>query len=236
VFRDSRGVVHTVSAADPLDDLPAGAAAVLASALLRPVEGDLGGAVERCEAVRELAERWQDGFFAALPDEVDLEEEARWAAEAGLSLEEVEAGYDEEDDEDEDDPFAVPFVSGGLGGPDDDDQADALRTSLAELDLGAGGSPADPDDPRALLGDELVAVLERELLLLPLRVRLEALVAAAGLAGQWADLLADHEKLLGHLLLAHAAPLPDAAGRAHEALADAHAGLHRVSGPGHTAG
>ena len=98
MFRDSRGVVHTVTAADPLEDLPAGAAAVLREALLRPVQGDLGGALERCEAVRELAERWQDAFFAALPDHVDLQEEARWAAEAGLSLEEVEAAYDEDDD------------------------------------------------------------------------------------------------------------------------------------------
>ena len=60
-----------------------------------------------------------------------------------------------------------------------------------------------------MLPEELVGVLERELLLLPVRVRLEALVAAADLVSQWSDLLADHEKLLGHLVLAHgAAPEP----------------------------
>lgn len=231
MFRDSRGVVHTVSAGDPLDDLPSGAAAALQRALLRPVGGDLGGALERCEAVRELVERWQDGFFAALPDEVDLEEEGRWAAEAGLSLAEVEAGYDDDDGPDEDDPFDVPFVATG-------EDPDALQAHLAELELSdplvSAHTPTDPDDPRAALGEELVAVLERELLLLPLRVRLEALVAAGELAGQWADLLADHEKLLGHLVLGHASPHgTDPAALAHERLADAHAGLHTGAGPGH---
>jgi hypothetical protein len=48
-----------------------------------------------------------------------------------------------------------------------------------------------------VLPEDLVAVLERELLLLPVRVRLEALVAAADLVQRWADLVADHEKLLG---------------------------------------
>src|SRR5690348_3381988 len=42
VFRDSRGVVHTVSAADPLDDVPAPAADALARTLLVPSHGDLG--------------------------------------------------------------------------------------------------------------------------------------------------------------------------------------------------
>ncbi len=230
VFRDSRGVVHTVSAGDPLDDLPTGAVRALQQALLRPVEGDLGGALERCEAVRELVERWQDAFFAALPDAVDLEEEARWAAEAGLSLDEVEAGYDE-------DPL-------DLDEPDDDDPLDTtdfdeLQAELAGLALVDPHRPTDPDDPRAALGEDLVSQLERELLLLPLRVRLEALVAAGELAGQWADLLADHEKVLGHLLLAHPggiAVLEDlsaAAGHTHEHLADLHAALHEPTGPGH---
>ena len=38
MFRDSHGVVHTVSSSDPLRDLPEGAAAALSSALLRPGE------------------------------------------------------------------------------------------------------------------------------------------------------------------------------------------------------
>src|SRR5919107_2560892 len=99
MFRDSRGVGHTVSSADPLEDLPPGAVGALQAALLQPGVTDLGSVLERCDAVRELVERWQDAFFAALPDEVDLEEEARWAAEAGLSLDDVESGYDDEDDD-----------------------------------------------------------------------------------------------------------------------------------------
>jgi hypothetical protein len=73
-------------------------------------------------------------------------------------------------------------------------------------------------------------VLESELLLLPLRTRLEALVAAGDLVTSWADLLADHEKLLGHLLLRHGGgglPLE------HEPLADEHARRHAATGPGH---
>ena len=218
MFRDSRGVVHTVSAADPLVDLPPGAAAALREALLPPPpEGervDLGSALERCDAVRELVERWQDAFFAALPDEVDLAEEARWAAEAGLSLDDVEAGYEDDGEDD------VPLDLTGLGDADDED----LSALLAVPD------EDDEDDPRRLLPEELVGVLERELLLLPVRVRLEALVAAADLVSQWADLLADHEKLLGHLVLAHGASL-EATG--HELLADRHARLHAEAGAGH---
>ena len=75
-------------------------------------------------------------------------------------------------------------------------------------------------------------MLERELLLLPFRVRLEALVAASELAGQWADLLADHEKLLGHLVLAHAQACRRHGTRAHEVLADRHAALHAADGRG----
>ena len=221
MFRDSQGVVHTVCSADPLLDLPPGAAAALQAALLTPPEAgsgvDVGSVLERCDAVRELVERWQDAFFAALPEEVDLEEEARWAAEAGLSLAEVEAGYDADDEDDDPSPFA-------LSGPDDEDGDDL------ELDL-----TVDEEDPRAVLPDELVAVLERELLLLPVRVRLEALVAAADLVATWSDLVADHEKLLGHLVLAHRLlPHPEALG--HEDLAARHAVLHAETGPGHGPG
>ena len=219
MFRDSRGVVHTVSSADPLLDLPPGAAAALQEALLQPpsagAEVEIGSVLERCDAVRELVERWQDAFFAALPDEVDLEEEARWAAEAGLSLDEVEADY--EDDED-DEPLEVTALG-------DDGDLDAL---IAAEDL----DPLEEDeqDPRLLLPEDLVAVLERELLLLPVRVRLEALVAAADLVQSWADLVADHEKLLGHLVLAHGERQRSTG---HEALAGRHARLHAETGPGH---
>jgi hypothetical protein len=219
MFRDSHGVVHTVSSAEPLADLPPGAAAALQEALLQePPAGttvDLGSVLERCDAVRELVERWQDAFFASLPEEVDLEEEARWAAEAGLSLEEVEAGYEDEDDEEPD----LPII------PSDD-------PALDELTLLDPAVLADDDehDPRRVLPEELVTVLERELLLLPVRVRLEALVAAGDLVTEWADLVADHEKLLGHLVLSHA-EAQEATG--HEALVARHAVLHRATGPGH---
>ena len=99
MFRDSRGVVHTISSADPLDDLPPEAAQVLQAALLRPVDGDVASVLERCDAVTELIERWQDAFFASLPDAFDIEEERRWAADAGMSLDEIEAEYAEEDAE-----------------------------------------------------------------------------------------------------------------------------------------
>jgi hypothetical protein len=210
VFRDSRGVVHTVSAADPLQDLPAEAARALQEALLTPVDGDLASALERCDAVRELVERWQDAFFASLPEEVDLAEEARWAAQAGMSLDEFETAYDEDEDE-------VPLDLGLLEEGDDE-----LQLLLDD----------DEEDPRAVLPDELDAVLERELLLLPLRTRLEALVAAGDLVSTWSDLLADHEKLLGHLILAHGEPGEVAE---HETLADRHAALHARKGPAHAA-
>jgi hypothetical protein len=239
VFRDSRGVVHTLSSADPLSDLPGDTARALCSALLRPHERDLGGALERCEAVRELVERWQDAFFAALPDQVDLAEESRWAAEAGLSLAEVEASYAEEDDELEDDL-------------EDDDEADVLedlveQTVLEALDLrgfaeiaelpdelaGLDLTGDDEDDLTRLLPEELVSLLERELLLLPMRVRLEALVAAGDLVSTWGDLFADHEKLLGHLVLAHRVTPTRTS---HEDLAHLHAILHAQHGPGHPSG
>ena len=217
MFRDSRGVVHTVSSADPLEDLPPGAAAALQAALLQPGPADLGSVLERCDAVRELVERWQDAFFAALPDEVDVEEEARWAAEAGMSLSEVEAQYEDDDADDDEEAAARELMTF-------DDHSDEELDELVDLTV------PDEDDPRRLLPDDLVAVLERELLLLPLRVRLEALVAAADLVSTWSDLVADHEKLLGHLVLAHGAP-QEAVG--HEALVDRHAVLHGETGPGH---
>src|SRR5919112_2699247 len=118
MFRDSRGVVHTVSSADPLEDLPPGAVRALQAALLQPGATDLGSVLERCDAVRELVERWQDAFFAALPDEVDVEEEARWAAEAGMSFADVEAQYEDDEDDDE--------QSFSLLGPDEDDDEEEL--------------------------------------------------------------------------------------------------------------
>ena len=212
-------MVHTVSSADPTADLPSGAARALQEALLMApgpgVQVDLGTVLERCDAARELLERWQDAFFAALPDEIDVEEEARWAAEAGMSFADVEAQYDDEDDAG-DELLLDPAELGAA------DELDGL------VDL---TGPAD-DDPRRLLPEELVTVLERELLLLPLRVRLEALVAAVEVVSTWADLVADHEKLLGHLVLSHGEPQ---AVSAHEALVDRHAVLHATSGPGHAA-
>lgn len=226
MFRDSRGVVHTVSSSDPMADLPAGAARALQEALLEVpppgTEVDLGGVLERCDAARELIERWQDAFFAALPDDVDLAEEARWAAEAGLSLDDVEAGYEDEDDE----VLDVELL--GLPDGDDDDQ-DAADLEQ-DLEVLLHGGPED--DPRRLLPEHVVGLLERELLLLPVRVRLEALLAATELVEQWSDLVADREKLLGHLVLAHAwRPCPDACG--HEAMVGRHAALHAAAGPDH---
>lgn len=213
MFRDSRGVVHTVSSADPLADLPADAARALQRSLLEPAAGrpvDLGSILERCDAARELLERWQDAFFVCLPGEVDLAEEARYAAEAGLSLDDVESGDEDEDDEDPDELATVA--------------ADEALDGMVEL-----AEPAD-DDPRHLLPEELVAVLERELLLLPLRIRLEALVAATELVCGWSELLADREKLLGHLVLTHGEPQ---VARGHEALVSRHARLHALTGPTH---
>lgn len=229
MFRDSRGVVHTVSSTDPLVDLPPGAAHALQVGLLSPPAAgttvDLGSVLERCEAVRELLERWQDAFFAALSDEIDLEEEARWAAEAGLTLDDVEAGYDEDDEDDVD--VELLRYTGEPGSDElDDDELDDLAVLLT-----TDGEPAD-DDPRRVLPDQLVAVLERELLLLPVRVRLEALIGAIDLVEQWIDLVADQEKLLGHLVLAHG-HVPPPAVRGHEELVGRHAGLHAAQGPGH---
>jgi hypothetical protein len=210
MFRDARGVVHTVSSANPLEDLPPAAAMALQSALLTPLNGDVGSALERCDAVTDLVERWQDAFFASLPDAVDLAEEAAEAARAGMSLSEFETAYGDEDDD-------VPLDLAALGDADD----------LTELLL-----DEDDDDPRGLLPEDLVAVLERELLLLPLRTRLEALVAAADLVAQWSDLLSDPEKLVGHLVLAHGRTPEQVP---HEARADHHAELHASTGLAHSA-
>lgn len=220
MFRDSRGVVHTVSAADPLDDLPAAAAEVLRRELLAPVAGDLGGALERCEAVSSLIDRWQDAFFAALPEEVDREEEARWAAEAGLSLDDLEAQWEDDWDDDE-------LGEGAVWQPPPPPPLEDI--DLSELTPLDDEVPLVPLVEPTPLRDELVAELERALLLLPLRVRLEALVAAGVLVDAWAELMADHEKALGHLVLAHGEP-QQALG--HEQLVDRHAALH-AERPGH---
>src|SRR3954468_4630935 len=141
VFRDSRGVVHTVSSADPLDDLPPDAARALQDALLRPVHGDLGTSLERCDAVRELVKRWQDSFFAALPDDFDVAEERRWAVEAGMSLDDIEAQYAEEDSE-----LDLTLLG--------DDEEDDVPLDLLAAD--------EDDDLVSVLPEELVSVLERE--------------------------------------------------------------------------
>ena len=222
-------MVHTVSSADPLLDLSGDTAVALAAALLRPRERDLDTALERCEAVRELVERWQDAFFSALPEEIDLEEETRWAAEAGLSLADVEASYDDEDEADEDEADEVVDLAGLA--PADLAPAE-LAPELSDEQLAELSGPGTLDELAGLLPEDLVHVLERELLLLPLRVRLEALVAAAALVSTWADLLVDQEKLLGHLVLRHAEPgRPDG----HVELADRHATLHAAQGPSHPA-
>jgi len=225
VFRDSRGVVHTVNSADPLEDLPAGAASALSRALLVPTGGDLGGALERCDAVRALLDRWQDAFFAALPAQLDLEEEARWAAEAGLSLDDVESQWedDSEDDTEDEDDWEQGETTGQLGM----EQIDL--TELTPLDEDAVELFSAAEQTAGVLHDDLVAELEVTLLLLPLRVRLEALVAAAAIVDEWSDLLADHEKCLGHLLLAHRF---QPSSLQHELLADQHAAMH-ATGPGH---
>ena len=216
-------MVHTVSSADPLEDLPLAASSVLARTLLAPVQGDLGGALERCEAVRELLDRWQDAFFATLPPDVDLEEEARWAAEAGLSLEQIEAEW-EDDDEDEWDGDGDEESPGQLGL----DQIDLSELSPLEDEHPGLLAESDAERPRSL-DEDLVAELEIALVLLPVRVRLEALVAAAALVDDWADLFADHEKCLGHLVLRHGLP---AEATPHDVLADRHAILHAGT-PGH---
>ena len=186
-----------------------------------PSGGDLGGALERCEAVRELLDRWQDAFFAALPTDIDLEEESRWAAEAGLSLTEIEGDWeDEEDDEDEWEPAEETPGQLGL------DEIDLSELTPLEDETDGLLGPHQQFD---VLSEPLVTELELALLLLPLRVRLEALVAAGALVDEWADLMADHEKCLGHLVLRHGVA-PDV--HLHEVLVDEHARLH-AGVPGH---
>ena len=201
MFRDSHGVVHTVSASDPLDDLPAAAADALARVLLVSSEGDLGSLLERSDAVVDVLERWQDAFFAALPPEVDIDEEARWAEKAGISLSDIEQEWDDESGAEDESPGQLPL-----------DEID-----LDELVV------FDDLEPASLLHEDTVAELETALMLLPLRTRLEALVAATTLVHSWCDLMADHEKCLGHLVLVHGEK-PDPA--PHEMLVDRHAMLH----------
>ena len=234
MFRDSRGVVHTVSSPDPLADLPPGAVRALQDVLLAPPSPgapvDVGGVLAVADGVRELLARWQDAFFDALPEAVDLEEEARWAAEAGLSLADVEAEAGHEDapgpDEPDLDEDELELVS--LDDLDDDGPA---GLPLLDDDLELLLDRSD-DDPRAGLPEPLVTALERELLLLPVRVRLEALVAADDLVQEWSELVGDREKLVGHLVLAHG-ELPGPDGLEHDRLAGRHAVLHAGSGPGH---
>jgi hypothetical protein len=205
VFRDSHGVVHTVSASDPLDDLPTAAAEALARVLLVSSEGDLGSLLERSDAVVDVLERWQDAFFAALPPEVDIDEEARWAEKAGISLSDIEQEWDDEDD--------------GSGAEDESPG----QLPLDEIDLDELVVFDDLEPGASLLHEDTVAELETALMLLPLRTRLEALVAATTLVHSWCDLMADHEKCLGHLVLVHG-ERPDPA--PHEMLVDRHAMLH----------
>ena len=155
-----------------------------------------------------------------------------------MSLDEVEAAYSEEEDDDELDLLGAPYAGEPGAGSEAAHAAEAAELAelagLAELDELAElleRDEPDVDDPRRLLPADLVAVLERELLLLPLRVRLEALVAAVALVQTWSDLAADHEKLLGHLVLAHGEPQ---AGTGHELLVDRHAALHLATGPAHS--
>jgi hypothetical protein len=207
-------VVHTVSAPDPLTDVPAAAATALATALLRPVEGDLGTALERCEAVIALLERWQDAFFAALPPEFDADEERGFAEAAGLDYDELHDDWEDELDLEGD-------------GFDDDDEVEGQLDLAAldeVLDLDELRFHSHADDPAtAALDEQLVSELERELLLLPMRTRLEALIGAEAVVSEWSDLLADHEKCLGHVILSHGAQPEDVT---HEAVADLHARLH----------
>jgi len=199
VFRDSRGVVHTVCSSDPLVDLPPDAAASLARALLVPTQGDVAALLERCEAVRDVVDRWQDNFFTSLPSEIDPQEEARWAEQSGVSLAEIEAEFEAERADLEDEEL-----------PDQewDDESVDLTAEVLEL---------------APLDDDLVVELETVLLLLPFRIRLEALVAAGNLVDEWGDLLSDHEKCVGHLVVRHGLMPEDLT---HDVLADRHAALH----------
>jgi hypothetical protein len=208
-------VVHTVSAPDPLTDVPPAAATALATALLVPVDGDLGSALERCEGVIALLERWQDAFFAALPPEFDADEERSYAEAAGLDYDELHDDWDELDEE----------AGFGADGYDDEVEGQLDLEALDEvLDLDEPRFMTHADDPAtAALDEQLVSELERELLLLPMRTRLEALIGAEAVVNEWSDLLADHEKCLGHVILAHGTQPEDVT---HEAVADLHARLH----------
>jgi hypothetical protein len=152
--------------------------------------------------VVDVLERWQDAFFAALPPEVDIDEEARWAEKAGISLSDIEQEWDDESGVEDESPGQLP---------------------LDEIDLDELVVFDDVEPGASLLHEDTVAELETALMLLPLRTRLEALVAATTLVHSWCDLMADHEKCLGHLVLVHG-ERPDPA--PHEMLVDRHAMLH----------
>ena len=151
---------------------------------------------------------------------------------AVVSADDDEEFDDDEDDDDDDDDDVDDDLDDDL----DDDEGDLGVDGLANG--GAGSEPIDlteltplPGEPEGLvappvpgrLTEEVVGELEVALLLLPLRVRLEALVAAGSLVDTGADLLADHEKALGHLVLGHGDPL---GATGHEELVDRHAALH----------
>ena len=134
---------------------------------------------------------------------MDIEEEARWAEQAGISLADIEDEWqDDGSDDDDESPGQLPLDAIGV---------DELIV-FHDDDLVAGQ-----------LHPDAVAERESALMLLPMRVRLEALVAATTLVHTWCDLMADHEKCLGHLVLVHG-ERPEA--HPHEVLVDRHAILH----------
>lgn len=171
-----------------------------------------------------LLDRWQDAFFAALPVEIDEAEETQWASRAGISLAEIESEWEDEDDDwdddwDEDWDENDEAESPGQLGLDQIELSELTPLEDEPLEL----LHLEPTEELNVLGETLVAELERALLLLPVRTRLEALVAAGAVVDTWADLYADHEKCLGHLVLAHGTA-PEI--HLHEVLADEHARLH----------
>lgn len=174
-----------------------------------------------------LLDRWQDAFFAALPVEIDEAEETQWASQAGVSLAQIESEWEDEDDdwEEEDDDEDDEAESPGQLGLEQIDLSELTPLEDEPLEL----LHREPPEELNVLGEPLVAELERALLLLPVRTRLEALVAAGSVVDTWADLYADHEKCLGHLVLAHGTA-PEI--HLHEVLADEHARLH-AGHPGH---
>jgi hypothetical protein len=183
--------------------------------MLQPGTPDLGSVLERCDAVQELLERWQDAFFTGLPDDVDVEEEARWAPRPACRSRRWRRSTTRTTTR-TDDETALELDPELVG-------ADHLDV-LAELAV------PDDDDPRRLLPEDLSPCSSASCCCSPCGCGLEALVAAAEVVSTWTELVADQEKLLGHLVLAHAEPQ---AVLGHEALVDRHAVLHAASGPGH---